>query len=287
MNTVRALALAAVATGAAAEAMHNGIPQDKVIEILPRVARDDTCAELPKLCTGPAMMYGYATTVVYLCPETTTTREPSTVHVTITKTTTVTPLPEVEPTDGPSRSSVVVAPAPVSTEEPDTTATIHSTLTKYKTITLVVNSGDPLDATTPPAAVSITGYLSATIPTELSSATHPLPTETEEPVYTIQTSTNPAVTSTSGYNFPTMAPPVINGTTTGIFYSAPFANSSLVQPTPFFPNTTSAHSHYALPTLSVVNRAPEAKETTNGAAGKLGASIAALAFGMVVVVFAA
>ena len=45
------------------------------------------------------MMYGYDTTVTYLCPETTTTREPSTVHVTITKTTTVTP-PETEPIDG-------------------------------------------------------------------------------------------------------------------------------------------------------------------------------------------
>ena len=173
------------------------------------------------------------------------------------------------------------------TKEPDTTATIHSTLTEYKTITLVVNSGDPLGSATPPAAVSITGYLSATIPTELSSATRPLPSETEEPVYTIQTSTTPAVTSTSGFSFPTMSPPVVNGTTTGIFYSAPVANSSLVQPTPFFPNTTSAHSHYAVPTLNVVNRAPEAKETTNGAAGKLGASLAALAFGMVVAVFAA
>jgi hypothetical protein len=78
--------------------MHNGTPQGEVIEMLPKVARDDTCAGLPKLCTAPAMMYGYATTVTYLCPETTTARERSTVHVTITKTTTVTPSSELVPT---------------------------------------------------------------------------------------------------------------------------------------------------------------------------------------------
>lgn len=153
-------------------------------------------------------------------------------------------------------------------------------MTEYKTITLV--SGTPADAPTPPVAASITGYLSATIPTELSSAA---PTETEtDSVYTIQTSTSPAVTSTSGYDFPTMSPSVVNGTTTGIFYSASVANSTLVQPTPFFPNTTSARSHYALPTASFVNRAPE--EVTNGAAGKFGASLATLATGMVAVIFA-
>jgi hypothetical protein len=82
--------------------MHNGTPQGEVIEMLPRVVtRDDTCAELPKLCTGPAIIYDHATTVTYLCPKTTATYGPSTVHVTITKTTTVTP-PKVEPTDGPS-----------------------------------------------------------------------------------------------------------------------------------------------------------------------------------------
>ena len=80
--------------------MHNGTPQGEVIEMLHSVVRhDDTCAELPKLCTGPAVIHGFATTVTYLCPETTATYGPSTVHVTITKTTTVTP-PEVEPTNG-------------------------------------------------------------------------------------------------------------------------------------------------------------------------------------------
>lgn len=130
----------------------------------------------------------------------------------------------------------------------------------------------------PPAAATITGYFSATIPTELV----PLPTETEDPEFTIQTSTTPAVTPTSAYSFPTMSPPVVNGTTTGIFYSAPVANSSLAQPTPFFPNTTSAHSHYALPTLNVENRAAQNDEDVKGAAGKLGASLATLTLGVVI-----
>ncbi|KAF1932984.1 uncharacterized protein M421DRAFT_254651 [Didymella exigua CBS 183.55] len=258
--------------------MYAGIAQGEVIEMLPKVARDDTCAELPRLCTAPAIMYGYPTTVTYACPETTTSRERSTVHVTITKTTTVTPSSEAAVTDAPTAPAV--APAPSVTEEPDTTTTIHSTLTEYKTITVI--SGTPGSAHTPPVAVSITGYLSATIPTELSSV---VPTETEtDPVYTVQTSTSLAVTSTSGYDFPTITPPVVNGTTTGIFYSASAANSTLVQPTPFFPNTTSAHSHYVAPTASYVNRAPE--EVTNGA-GKLGASATTFAIGIVAAIFAA
>lgn len=120
------------------------------------------------------------------------------------------------------------------------------------------------------------------MPTELSAAG---PTETATtPVYTIQTSTDLATTSSSGHNFPTISPPVVNGTTTGIFYSASVANSTLVQPTPFFPNTTSTGPHYAAPTASFVNRAPE--EVTNSA-GELGRSLAAFALGVVAVLFSA
>lgn len=146
------------------------------------------------------------------------------------------------------------------------------------------------------------------MPTELLSVLRPIPTEAEEPVFTIQTSTNPAVTSvysfpmeteepaltvqtstapavTSVHGFPSMLPPVVDSTTTGIFYSAWVANSSLVHPTPFFPNTTSAKSHYALPTLNVANRAAETQEAAKGAAGKLSSPIAALVIGVMVVVF--
>ncbi|XPS96701.1 hypothetical protein M3J09_005960 [Ascochyta lentis] len=278
MNTVRSFVLAAVTAGAATKAMNNGTPQGEVIEALPMVARDGVCAELPKLCTGSVMLYGHATTLTYLCPEATTTHVPSTVHITITKTITVTP-PEAETTEGPT-DTPVVAPVPALTEEPDTTTTIHSTLTEYKTITLVGNKNEPTIISAVPApAVPITGYLSATIPTELLSLT--LPAKTEEPAYTVQTST-PAVTSTSGYDFPTMLPPVVNGTTTGIFYSASMANSSLVHPTPFFPNTTSAHPHYAIPTLNVENRAAETPEAAKGIAGVVGTSLVALSFGLIV-----
>lgn len=175
------------------------------------------------------------------------------------------------------------APAPALTGEQDVTTTIHRTLTQYKTITLVgnANAPTPVGAVSAPA-VPITGYLSATMPTELLSVARPLPTETEEPVYTIQTSL-PPMNSTSGYEFTTMSPSGVNGTTTGVFYSVPVTNSSLVQPTPFFPNTTSAHSHYVLPTLNVANRAAETPDTVKGSAGKVGASLIALSFGLLAI----
>jgi hypothetical protein len=157
--------------------------------------------------------------------------------------------------------------------------TIHSTKTEYTIVTLA--SGTPGGAPTTPIPASITGYVPATIPTELSSAA---PTETDiHPVYTVQASTDPALGSTSGYAFPTMSPPVVNGTTTGIFYSASVANSTLVQPTPFFPNTTSAGPRYIAPTATFVNRGPE--EVSNGT-GKLGISLAVLVIGIIAVLFA-
>ncbi|KZM27147.1 uncharacterized protein EKO05_0004688 [Ascochyta rabiei] len=279
MNTFRSLALAAVVAGAAAEAVNNGTPQGEVIKDLPMIARDGTCAKLPKLCTARAVIDDYTTTLTYLCPEAATTHERSTVHVTITKTVTVTP-PDAETTG--SLTGTVVAPVPAIT---DTTTTIHSTLTQYKTITLVGHKGSPTPTNAVPApAVPITGYFSATMPTELLSVAHPPPTETKEPVYTVQTST-PAVTPTPGYDFPTMLPPVINGTTTGVFYSAPIANSSVVHPTPFFSNTTSAHPHYSVPTLNMANRDAEILKTAKGTAGKVGASLVALSFGLMVNAF--
>ncbi|KAJ4355219.1 hypothetical protein N0V95_003114 [Ascochyta clinopodiicola] len=279
MNAFRSLALAAVAgIGVAAEAVNNGTPQGEVIKGLPMLARDGTCAVLPKLCTGSVMLNDHATVLTYLCPEATPTRERSTVHVTITKTVTVKPH-EAETTEGPT--STVAAPVPALTEELQTTTTIHSTTTQYKTITLVGNKHTPTPINAVPApAVPITGYLSASMPTELLSVA----TETKEPVYTAQTST-PAVISTSGYDFPTMLPPVLNGTITGISYSASMANSSVVHPTPFFPNTTSAHPHYSVPTMNVANRAADTIELAKGAAGKFGTSLVALSLGPMAVAF--
>ena len=134
--------------------------------------------------------------------------------------------------------------------------------------------------TAPAPAIPITDYLSATMPVELLSTFTP-PASTENPIYTIQTSTTPAVTSTAGYDFHSMSLPVVNSTTAGIFYSAPFANSSLVQPTPFFPNTTSTQFHYAVPTLNIANRAPE--EVPKNAAGMVVASLLAVVSGMIIV----
>ncbi|KAJ4993096.1 hypothetical protein SVAN01_01448 [Stagonosporopsis vannaccii] len=280
MIAARTLALAAIAgAGAAVNAMLHGDHQGEVIEMLPRADIKSTCAELPKLCTGTAEMYGHSTTITYLCPEITKTRQLSTVHVTVTTTTTVTPTP-LEGTGDVTITSIVImtTPGPFLTGESDITTTIHSTLTKYKTVTVIRSSDVPSEVTSA-TAVSITDYVSATIPSELTS----LPTETEEPGFTVQTSTTPAVTPTSSSDFPTLSPPVINGTTTGILYSASVANSSIVHPTAFFPNTTSAH--YAIPTLNVENRAAESQAKVT--ALKLGTPLMTLIVGMAIIAVAA
>jgi hypothetical protein len=55
------------------------------------MAPRDDCAQLPALRTGPVMMQGMATTLTYLCPK--PSEAPTTVHITVTKTTTVTAEP--------------------------------------------------------------------------------------------------------------------------------------------------------------------------------------------------
>jgi hypothetical protein len=47
----------------------------------------EMCAEVPALCTGVAFMQGIATTLTYVCPQ--TTGPGTTVHHTVTVTTTV------------------------------------------------------------------------------------------------------------------------------------------------------------------------------------------------------
>ncbi|KAH6616815.1 hypothetical protein C7974DRAFT_379660 [Boeremia exigua] len=308
MNSLRTLALAAVAgAGVTAEAMYDRVSNGEVIEMLPRGEAEGICPELPNLCTAPAMMYGYATTVTYVCPETSKVREPSTVHVTITKTTTVTPT-SAEPTPVLTSAPSVVAP-PVQSEEPDSTTTVHTTKTEYLTITLIGAtplpdastisvSDDPIDST--PSAAPITSTLTAPVGSTsfpaapitshpsvtTSTLLLPHPIDSEEPAFTVQTSVPPRVNCTSHSSFPSMSLPVINGTTTGVLYSASMTNSSLVHPTPFFPNATSAHSHLALPTPNVENRAAE-NQKVKGAAQKLGTSLVALAIGVVAVALVA
>ena len=72
--------------------------------------RDGACSELPKLCTDPALIHGVATTLTYLCPE--ETPAPTTVHVTVTQTTTVAGAPSVTTT------TVTAAPAVGSSAVP-------------------------------------------------------------------------------------------------------------------------------------------------------------------------
>lgn len=161
-------------------------------------------------------------------------------------------------------------PALTPTPQPDTT-TIHSTSTTYRTVTIIRSSA-------PPAPVSITDYLSTTIPVELLPGS--LTQSVEEPAYTVQTSTNaadPSSSFSSTHVFPTMS---LNGTGTGIFYSAPMANSTLANPTPFFPNTTSGRPGYVVPTFP--------GEVNGVVRAKLGGGIVvAMAVGVVGMVVAA
>jgi hypothetical protein len=138
-------------------------------------------------------------------------------------------------------------PTPISTELDESTTTVHSTSTVYLTKT---RTSTRSRLSTRPGPASITGYLSVTIPTEL------VPHSTED-WYTIETSvpgdtltdgtysswgatsksqgdttTSTSIvyepTMSSGYDFPTMSPSMVDGTTSGIFYSLSAVSSTLV-----------------------------------------------------------
>ncbi|KAI4958986.1 hypothetical protein J4E86_002706 [Alternaria arbusti] len=204
MNTVRALTVVAVAgkqsptsalthyisltngnvAGAAAESVQWN-PAINHVLAHDVAARDDHCAELPKLCTDAVLLRGYETTLTYLCPE--KTEGPSTVTVTTTRTTTVTG-------DQSLTSSVAPAPAPTSdvgtapsvqplphkpvsatsdvggppAEEPTTTVIIQSTVqvTVTRSVTKVAPSST-LSSLPPP---SITWSFTAVLPTDVKSS---------------------------------------------------------------------------------------------------------------------
>ncbi|KAI4648448.1 uncharacterized protein J4E79_010070 [Alternaria viburni] len=148
-------------------------------------ARDDHCAELPKLCTDAVLLRGYETTLTYLCPE--KTEGPSTVTVTTTRTTTVT-------ADQGLTSSVAPAPAPTSdvgaapsvqplphkpvsatsdvggppAEEPTTTVIIQSTV--QVTITRSVTKVAPSSTSSSLPPPSITWSFTAILPTDVKSS---------------------------------------------------------------------------------------------------------------------
>ncbi|CAO2647848.1 Nn.00g087700.m01.CDS01 [Neocucurbitaria sp. VM-36] len=183
--------------------------------------RGNNCPELPKFCTGHVMMHGEATTLIYLCPE--RTQGPSTVHVTVTATTTVT----VVPTNGAPATPTKDNPPP---DEPTTTTTIKSTLTQYKTITVISKPG-------------ISSVLSVTLPVITNSISEQVP---------------PLSASSL-----TLTLPIANETASSIFSTHSDANSTTIAPTPFYPNTTyhSEHSGYGAPTLPSFNPVKEAKHT--------------------------
>lgn len=85
--------------GVVAQAVHGG-QVSGLVDASALVPRDNICPEVPKLCTGHAVMQGKATTLTYVCP--TEVPGPSTVHVTVTATTTV----YVVPTKTASATSI-------------------------------------------------------------------------------------------------------------------------------------------------------------------------------------
>ena len=129
-----------------------------------------------------------------------------------------------------------------------------------------------------PTAIPITDKFSVTIPTELlpqSTAHVSLAGSVKQSRFTVRTST-PVLTTA----FPSLTLSMTNGTASGILYTHPMASSSMVMlnssmvtmtgssialPTPIFPNTT-AHKHYATPTLKMVE-VVETSAEANGAVG--------------------
>jgi hypothetical protein len=71
----------------------------------PALAARADCPALPALCTGAVILSGVPTALTYICPLTTTVEAATTVHVTVTATTTVYE-------DAPHSSTPVPVPAP-------------------------------------------------------------------------------------------------------------------------------------------------------------------------------
>jgi hypothetical protein len=157
---------------------------------------------------------------------------------------------------------------PISTELDESTTTVHSTSTVYLTKT---RTSTRSRYSTRPSPASITGYLSVTIPTEL------VPHSTEN-WYTVETSvpgdtltdgtytswgatskslgditTSTSIihepTMSSGYDFPTMSPSMVDGTTSGIFYSLSAVSSTHVHSSGHVHSSTHGHgTTYVHPT---------------------------------------
>jgi len=338
MNTVRALTMVAVAgkqsptsalthyislangnvAGAAAESAQWNPAINHVLAHAV-AARDDHCAELPKLCTDAVLLRGYETTLTYLCPE--KTEGPSTVTVTTTRTTTVTAdqslTSSVAPAPAPT-SDVGAAPSvqplphkPVSTtsdvggppaEEPTTTVIIQSTV--QVTITRSVTKVAPSSTSSSLPPPSITWSFTAVLPTDVkssyvssgsSSASRiELPSIVSSvgprtsslsrsvglfPSHTVSSSSSAASTS------PMARLP------SGGHHAPPFANGTAISYTPgIFPTLNARDEDSTMTVTSTVTRhvsdhasdttTAAATETKKGQAGDNRASFIALFFGV-------
>ena len=73
----------------------------------------DTCACLPKMCADEVVLKGKATVVTYICPVTSTTaHDQSTIFITVTEYTTVTPTTTLVTPKTSAAATVVVTPVP-------------------------------------------------------------------------------------------------------------------------------------------------------------------------------
>ncbi|KAF1921145.1 hypothetical protein BDU57DRAFT_38602 [Ampelomyces quisqualis] len=176
MKSMRILTFATAAAVVAAEAVqyYDAFKQAHA----PALAARDDCTKLPALCTGAVTVSGTGMTLTYLCPA--TSQVPvSTVHVTVTATTTVTSLPEssvfvdnplgsaIGPTEladvPPTGTPHPPAPPHMSTEVTSTT-TIHSTLTTSKTVTVTRKTSSPSADVPSPTAPAPTPVVPSSMP---------------------------------------------------------------------------------------------------------------------------
>ncbi|KAG9192648.1 hypothetical protein G6011_11382 [Alternaria panax] len=282
MYGMRALTIAAVAAGAAAEASQQGHVVERIHA--PVVVPRDDCVDLPKLCTDPVLLRGHETTLTYLCPE---TEGPSTVTVTTTRTTTVTAdltssAPALTTSDGQT-------PA---VEEPTTTETVKSTIqvTTTRHVTKVAPSTTS-SSLTPPV---ITWSFTAILPSNVKLSGMPLKSSPSPPDADITPVTSVAAhptSSTSGAleRFPTYV--IINSSSVASTSSVA-ALPSLDIHRPINWNQTGVHNIHGHPTLNVARNvevksietvtstAAVATESKKGQAGDTQASFIALFFGV-------
>ncbi|KAH7400739.1 hypothetical protein DE146DRAFT_631825 [Phaeosphaeria sp. MPI-PUGE-AT-0046c] len=201
MNGMLTLVFTAVVAAAAGE----------IVQSDAGAQHSDACIPLSDLCTGPVVLQGIETQLTYVCPKTSELPTPSTVHVTITATTTVTIPGEISAeSTAPVHPTHPAQPGPVP-EEPTTTTTIHTTSTKLKTVTVTrKGSTSVTESSNIPVSAGATTLTETADPTWLITATSMFEIPTPNlPSFTFIPSTSSSAGSNHTYSFTLLPIPTL------------------------------------------------------------------------------